>query len=100
MRAVFSPASNKLICAELLFDSGSVVSQIKSLVPYQDVHQNPSSGFACIAETHAMLDSVLPQAPSAKQETCSVSVVSADKGDSLSDEECLTNQQCKQEPTE
>jgi len=105
MRATFSPASNKLVCAELLFDSGSVVAQVKSLMSIQEVH-NPSSGFSCIAETDALLDSVLPQAPpsqsiqSVKQEgnapPCSVSV----EGDTSSDEEFLVQQQCKQEPSE
>jgi hypothetical protein len=88
MRATFSPASNKLVCAELLFDSGSVVNQVKSLVSYQDV-------------TDALLDSVLPQAQPAqatKQDgvlPCSVSVVSADK-ESSSDDECLNRQQQQQ----
>lgn len=111
MRATFSPASNKLVSAELVFDSGSIVSQMKSLVSYQDMHLpvNPSSGFSCIAETDALLDSVLPQAPpvqSTKQEgplPCSVSVVSANLGDTSSDEEGLNQQQqqikCKQEPS-
>ena len=111
MRATFSPASNKLISAELIFDSGSIVNQMKSLVSYQDMHLpvNPSSGFSCMAETDALLDSVLPQAPlvqSTKQEGAlpsSVSVVSANMGDSSSDEECLNQQQqqikCKQEPS-
>ena len=31
MRATFSPASNKLVNATLHFDTGAVVSQIKSL---------------------------------------------------------------------
>ncbi len=102
MRATFSPASNKLVCAELLFDSGSVVAQVKSLMSFQDVH-SPTSGFSCIAETDALLDSVLPQAPSVQsvKQECSVSVVSTDKGDTSSDEECLVQQQqCKQEPTD
>lgn len=103
MRATFSPASNKLVCAELLFDTGSVANQIKSLVPYQDMQPNHPSAFSCIAETDALLDSVLPQQlQSTKQDVtlpCSVSVVSADKGDTSSDDEGLNQQQlqCKQE---
>ena len=114
MRATFSPASNKLVCAEFLFDSSSVVSQVNPLVSYQDIHPNPTSNFPCIAETDALLDSVLPQAPpmqsNTKQEgtqlaalSCSASIVSADKGESSSDEECLhqlNQQQCKQEQTD
>lgn len=107
MRATFSPASNKLVCAEVLFDSGSIVAQVKSLMSFQDAH-SPTSGFPGIAETDALLDSVLPQAPpvqSLKQEggslPCSVSVSSADKGgDTSSDEECLMQLQCKQEPSD
>lgn len=96
MRATFSPASNKLVCAEILFDSGSVVNQTRSLVTYQDAHNNFASGAE--SDPCALLDSVLSQAPAAqpvKQEgtlPCSVSVVSADKGDT-SDEECQNQQQ-------
>jgi hypothetical protein len=91
MRATFSPASNKLVCSELLFDSGSVVNQVKSLVSYQD---------DIMAD--ALLDSVLPQAEPAqatKQEgtlPCSVSVVSADKGETSSDDEGLNHHQQRQ----
>jgi hypothetical protein len=91
MRATFSPASNKLACSELLFDSGSVVNQVKSLVSYQD---------DIMAD--ALLDSVLPQAEPAqatKQEgtlPCSVSVVSADKGETSSDDEGLNHHQQRQ----
>lgn len=94
MRATFSPASNKLVCAELLFDTGSVVNQMKSLVSYEDMQ--PNHPFSCISETDALLDSVLPQVSqvqSMKQQPCSVSVSSADKGDASSDEECLNQQQ-------
>jgi len=101
MRAMFSPASNKLVCAELLFDSSSVVSQVKSLVSYADLNANPS-GFSCIAEADAILDSVLPQAPQEhviKQESsalpCSVSVVS-DKGETETLDEEYVNQQKQQ----
>lgn len=92
MRATFSPASNKLVCAELLFDSGSIVNQVKSLVSYQDD-----------VMADEILDSVLPQAPplqSTKQEgtlPCSVSVVSADKGETSSDDEGLNHHQQPQQ---
>lgn len=94
MRATFSPASNKLVCAEILFDSSSVASQTKCLMPFQDSHNAFASGAE--SDPCALLDSVLSQAPtvaSTKQENslCSVSVVSADKGDS-SDDDCHTQQ--------
>jgi len=98
MRASFSPASNKLVCAGLSFDTGSVVSQVKSIIPYQDSLTNNASGLPCIAETDALLDSVLPQASTStftKIESnlpCSVSVVSQDKGDSSSDEGDMNQQ--------
>lgn len=98
MRAIFSPASNKLVNAEILFDSSSIVAQTKCLMPFHETHNN----FAAGAESDpcALLDSVLSQAPSAttvKQENslCSASVVSADKGDT-SDDDCQ-NQQIKKE---
>lgn len=103
MRATFSPASNKLVCAELLFDTGGVASQVKSMMPYQDTLNNNASGLPCIAETDALLDSVLPQASSAistKSERnlpCSVSVVSTDKSDTSSDEGEISQPVMKQE---
>merc|ERR1712192_34310 len=107
MRATFSPASNKLVSAELVFDSGSIVSQMKSLVSYQDMHLpvNPSSGFSCIAETDALLDSVLPQAPPVqptKQEgalPCSVSVSDASTNEEELNQQQQQQQQIKQEPS-
>ena len=91
MRAKFSPASNKLVCAEIIFDSGSVSNQIKCLMSFQDAHNNFASGAE--SDPCALLDSVLSQAPSvepAKQDT--VSVVSTDKGEA-SDEECQQQEQ-------
>ncbi len=87
MRATFSPASNKLVCAEILFDSGSVISQTRSMVPFQDPHNNFGPGSE--SDPCALLDSVLSQAPSVQpvKQECSASVVSADKGEA-SDEEC------------
>ena len=95
MRATFSPASNKLVCAEIIFDSGSVINQTKCLVPFQDAHNNFASGAE--SDPCALLDSVLSQAPSvepAKQDT--VSVVSTDKGEA-SDEECQQQNQQEQQ---
>lgn len=87
MRATFSPASNKLAYAEFIFDTGFVKTQVNKL---KVQHLCP------IAETDALLDSVLPQVstmstnnriPSNAKATLpsSVSVVSTDK--ESSDEE-------------
>lgn len=87
MRATFSPASNKLASAELLFDTGYAESHLKSLKAQQSL--------CPIEETDALLDSVLPQVSSdsvpvtVKSQTqlpSSVSVVSTEK-DASSDEE-------------
>lgn len=86
MRATFSPASNKLTSAELLFDTGSVLTQVKALKSQQSL--------CPIEETDALLDSVLPQVPSNSVPMTantaalpsSVSVVSTEK-DPSSDEE-------------
>mmetsp|Transcript_22676 Transcript_22676/g.34589 ORF Transcript_22676/g.34589 Transcript_22676/m.34589 type:complete len:905 (+) Transcript_22676:568-3282(+) len=71
MRATFSPASNKLACAELIFDTGNVISQVKAIkMELQQQVTNPISvpvsipSVCPIAETDALLDSVLPQVPS------------------------------------
>jgi len=69
MRATFSPASNKLASAELLFDTGAVAAQIKSIKSQQS--------FCAVEETDALLDS-LPHIPAATLPS-SVSVVSTDK---------------------
>jgi len=69
MRATFSPASNKLASAELLFDTDAVAAQIKSI--------KSQHSFCAVEETDALLDS-LPQIPAATQPS-SVSVVSTDK---------------------
>lgn len=64
LRAKFSPASNKLASAELIFDTGSVTSQandLKSFLPCP------------ISDTNTLIDTVLPT---------SVSVISADKDSS------------------
>eukprot|EP01083_Nonionella_stella_P282281 960587_1 len=75
MRATFSPASNKLACAELIFDTGNVISQVKAIKMEQQLQLQQqvtipisvpvSIPSVCpIAETDALLDSVLPQVPS------------------------------------
>lgn len=74
LRAKFSPASNKLASAELVFDTGSVSSQaneLKSFLPCP------------ISDTNTLIDTVLPT---------SVSVVSADK-DSSDEEGPVTEPQ-------
>jgi len=90
MRATFSPASNKLASAELMFDTGEVISQVKALKSQQTL--------CPIEETGALLDSVLPHGPTSTDTVAatagashvshpsSVSVVSTEK-DSCSDEE-------------
>lgn len=85
MKATFSPASNKLASAELIFDTGNVQKQIKALKSQQTL--------CPIEETDALLDSVLPQvstiSPNVNQRTAlpsSASVVSTER-DVSSDEE-------------
>jgi Uncharacterized conserved protein len=86
MRATFSPASNKLANAELLFDTGAVISQVK-------IVKSHVSSFCSVEETDALLDS-LPQVTTKSGPNgsltmpSSVSVVSTDK-DHSSDEECV-----------
>lgn len=85
MRATFSPSSNKLASAELNFDTGSVIRQIKLLKSQQ--------ALCPIEETDALLDSVLPKVSTIPSNTnqvstlpSTVSVVSTEK-DVTSDEE-------------
>lgn len=87
MRAVFSPASNKLASAELFFDTGAVAAQIKSI--------KSQLSFCPVEETNDLLDS-LPQVPVATLPS-SVSVVSTDK-DTSSDEEGKQMNRIKAEP--
>lgn len=77
IRATFSPASNKLVCAELLFDTSAVTAQMKSpvaspvLPPPTPVAYPPSCEAAATAaaaaqmtasEADALLDSIqMPQ---------------------------------------
>lgn len=100
MRATFSPASNKLVCAELLFDTGAVTTQMKSLyVSPTPVVQEPCDAAAVAAaaqmtasEADALLDSIqMPQlavdgVPPAQTQSSaapsSVSITSSDKGES------------------
>lgn len=89
MRATFSPASNKLVCAELIFDTGAVNAQIKALASH-----HPSMPVQTTTETtNAFLDSVLPQnsnMPSNESNmtvSSNVSIGSADKPETVSDEE-------------
>jgi len=91
MRATFSPASNKLICAELLFDTGSVSSYLNTLMHSQQVRPSingNSMNNSCVADTDALLDSVLPPATSEVNGMSSnITLISYEKGDSSSDEE-------------
>jgi len=87
MRATFSPASNKLVCAELIFDTGAVMSELKALA-----FNNPSLSVPCPTEsTNALLDSVLPNnssMPDTGTMCSNVSIGSGDdKNESFSDEE-------------
>jgi len=92
MRATFSPASNKLICAELLFDTGSVSSYLNRFSQCQTVNNpttqgNNSYDNTCTVDTDALLDSVLPPVTSEVNGMSSnVALISYEKGDS-SDED-------------
>jgi len=90
MRATFSPASNKLICAELLFDTGSVSSYLNRFSQYQTVNTNTkvnSFSNTCTTDTDALLDSVLPPVTSEVNGMLSnVALITYEKGDS-SDED-------------
>jgi len=91
MRATFSPASNKLICAELLFDTGGISSFLDTSVHNQQVNQSTNGNTtnnSCTAETDALLDSVLPPVTSEVNGMSSnVTIISYEKGDSSSDED-------------
>jgi len=99
MRATFSPASNKLVSAELLFDTGVVISYLSTFSQHD--HYNPSGRDTTIsnsltAETDALLDSVLPAVTSSVNNMpLNVAIISNDKGDSSSDEDSPTLPQRK-----
>eukprot|EP00568_Trieres_chinensis_P017617 CAMPEP_0183326546 /NCGR_PEP_ID=MMETSP0160_2-20130417/82456_1 /TAXON_ID=2839 ORGANISM="Odontella Sinensis, Strain Grunow 1884" /NCGR_SAMPLE_ID=MMETSP0160_2 /ASSEMBLY_ACC=CAM_ASM_000250 /LENGTH=978 /DNA_ID=CAMNT_0025494551 /DNA_START=115 /DNA_END=3051 /DNA_ORIENTATION=- len=70
MRATFNSASNKLMCAELLFDTGAVSSHLKALMVSPGVAQQTCDAVAAVAaaaqmtasEADALLDSIqMPQ---------------------------------------
>lgn len=75
MRATFSPASNKLACAELLFDTGAVIAQLKNIKSQQRL---------CAVESNALIDSLPPVSTT---HSSAVSVVSHGEKDASSDEE-------------
>jgi hypothetical protein len=75
MRATFSPASNKLACAELLFDTGAVIAQLKNVKSQQRL---------CAVESNALIDSLPPVSTT---HSSAVSVVSNGEKDASSDEE-------------
>ena len=75
MRATFSPASNKLVCAELLFDTGAVIAQLKNIKSQQRL---------CAVESNALIDSLPPVSTA---HSSAVSVVSNGEKDVSSDEE-------------
>mmetsp|Transcript_3532 Transcript_3532/g.4912 ORF Transcript_3532/g.4912 Transcript_3532/m.4912 type:complete len:806 (+) Transcript_3532:437-2854(+) len=97
MHATFSPASNKLICAQLNFDSGCILAQLKSsaFVTQSNVQENSAIDIfdptRISDDTDALLDSLqMPQVGSistVQQLSSTVSVGSADKGESSSDED-------------
>lgn len=91
MRATFSPASNKLICAELLFDTGIISSFLNTLMQDQQVSPSTNGNSlnnSCTADTDALLDSVLPPVTSEVNGISSnVTIISYEKGDSSSDED-------------
>ena len=111
MRAKFSPASNKLVSAELMFDSGSVASQFATamkahtLVTIDKCDEVPAAVAAAQAaanEADALLDSlqmphfnavpaaitVMAHAAAAKEV---VSVTCSEKEDASSDESTTEN---------
>lgn len=75
MRATFSPASNKLTCAELLFDTGAVIAQLKNIKSHKRL---------CAVESNALIDSLPPVSTT---HSSAVSVVSNGEKDASSDEE-------------
>jgi len=96
MRATFSPASNKLICAELLFDTGNVSSYLNQFSQYQTVNNPCTKSItydnSCTTDTDALLDSVLPPVTQSEVNgmTSNVAIISYEKGDSSSDEDYTT----------
>ena len=56
MKATFSPASNKLVCAEIIFDTGAVQAQIKAM--QQEIATPKLNTVACSTGTDALIDSV------------------------------------------
>lgn len=113
MQATFNAASNKLVCGELLFDTGVLASQHRKLSILPGVAQRACDAVAAVAaaaqmtasEADALLDSIqmpqvttatsaLPPLQSAPQVvfttpgvvSSAASVTSSEKGDSSSDE--------------
>jgi hypothetical protein len=88
MKATFSPASNKLVCAEIIFDTGGVQAQIKAM--QQEITTPKINTAACSTGTDALIDSVgIPEVAPLQTNNCAstsgnstlpstVSVVSAD----------------------
>ena len=101
MRAKFSPASNKLISAELVFDAGNVASQVvnhlmvhTSTDACDEVAAAAAAAQVAANEADALLDSLqmphLDMVPAAitllPHSTTAVSVTSSEKEDGSSDE--------------
>jgi len=59
MKATFNPVSNKLICAELLFDTGTVPFYVNEFMHTQQVNQSTNG-----SSLNNLLDSVLPSVTS------------------------------------
>lgn len=105
MRAKFSPASNKLISVELIFDPGSVASQFEAvkaqtLVTTDNCNEVAAAAQAAANEADALLDSLqmphlhaVPAATTAMPYSVAVkdllSVTCSEKEDGSSDEDTM-----------
>lgn len=90
LRATFSPASNKLLSAELSFDTGIITSHVDRIQNLMSVHQGAA------AEADAILDSLempyfLPTNITTSDQTSGISVpasiTSSEKSDSENEED-------------
>jgi hypothetical protein len=105
MRAKFSPASNKLISAELIFDSGSVAYQLETvkahtLVTTDNCDEVAAAALAAANQADALLDSLqmphlnaVPAAITVMRHSASTkdvfSVTCSEKEDASSDEDTM-----------
>lgn len=107
MRAKFSPASNKLISAELVFDTGSLASQLAAATAQALSSSDKCDEIAAAAaqaaahEADALLDSLqMPSVPSAitvmpfgRESKCAeaFSVTCSEKEEDASSDESMTD---------